>query len=315
MRQIGSIDKDHDAECFSDYLVTQGIVNMVEVGPGGEWLVWVENDDHLDRARAELERFRANPADPRYAAAGLAEKLKRQAETADTRRRRNFVDVRTRWGQPGQLARPVTIILAAISVIVSVGGTKLGLVEEPTSRITNALLIAPVEQVDDNWIQWDELNAIKHGQVWRMVTPIFLHFHPLHLIFNMFWLLDLGSMIERGRGSILLLLMVIVTAAVSNLAEYYLNVSSEPLRQSPMFGGMSGVVYALFGYAWIKGKYQSHLGVGVSQQTVTIMLVWLVLCMTPLMGGRVANVAHLVGLIGGVAFAYVPYAVKRIRRR
>src|SRR5687767_5018001 len=71
MRQIGSISSDHDAERFSDYLLTQGIGNMVEEGAGGgAWAVWVENDDHLDRGRSELEQFRANPADPRYEAAG-----------------------------------------------------------------------------------------------------------------------------------------------------------------------------------------------------------------------------------------------------
>jgi GlpG protein len=76
---------------------------------------------------------------------------------------------------------------------------------------------------------------------------------------------------------------------------------------------MSGINYALFGYAWIKGKYQPHLGIGVAPQTVTVMLFWLVLCMTGLVGD-IANVAHVVGLIGGAAFAYLPYAAKRLKR-
>src|SRR5687768_12031038 len=110
MRQIGSINGDQDAERFSDYLLTQGIGNMVEEGAdGGAWAVWVENDDHMDRGRAELARFQQNPADPRYEAAGKAEKLRKQAEKAEQRRRKQFVDVRTRWAQPSQLARPVTI--------------------------------------------------------------------------------------------------------------------------------------------------------------------------------------------------------------
>jgi GlpG protein len=153
--------------------------------------------------------------------------------------------------------------------------------------------------------------AIARGQVWRVVTPIFIHYGPLHLIFNMFWLLDLGAMIETRRGSLFLLLLVLITAAVSNVAQYYLG---DWGVRNPAFGGMSGVNYALFGYAWLKGKFQPHLGVGVSPQTVTIMLFWLVLCMTGLVGA-VANVAHLVGLLGGAGFAYVPYLVKRVTRR
>ena len=77
---------------------------------------------------------------------------------------------------------------------------------------------------------------------------------------------------------------------------------------------MSGVVYALFGYAWIKGKFQPHLGIGVPPQTVTVMLFWLVLCMIGLVGD-VANVAHVAGLLGGTRYAYVPYATKRLLRR
>src|SRR4051812_30624169 len=101
MRQIGSIESDGDAERFSDYLLTQGIGNMVEEqGPGGVWAVWVENDDHLDRGRAELEQFRANPRDPRYDVESKAEQIRKQSDQAETRRRMQHVDVRTRWSHP-----------------------------------------------------------------------------------------------------------------------------------------------------------------------------------------------------------------------
>jgi GlpG protein len=316
MRQIGTIDVDEHAERFSDFLVAQGIGNMVEesAGPGSAWAVWVENDDHLDRARAELAQFRANPTDPKYAAGAKAETVRTEAAQAEQRRRKQFIDVRTRWANPSQVARPVTVALAVLSILASLLGTKLGLVDEPTTALENALLIAPVEPLDANRVTWDDLDAIKGGQVWRVVTPIFLHFNPLHLLFNMFWLFELGSLIEQRRRSWFLALLVIVSAAASNLAEYYLNISPEPFRQSPLFGGMSGVNYALFGYIWIKGRFQPHLGMGVSQQTVTIMIVWLFACMTGLLG-PVANVAHAVGLLAGVAIAYIPYAVSRVRRR
>lgn len=308
MRQIGSIDDEIDARRFGAYLLTQGVKNSVEEGNGGGWAVWVEDDDHLDRGRAELDAFRTNRADPRYdTAVGEAERVRRAEERAEQRRRKQFVDVRTRWGQPSQLARPVTISLVALSVLAAVG-TRLGFEE---TALTNQLRFVPWIPVTEELGRWTPLDAtLRSGQVWRLVAPIFLHFGPIHLIFNMFWLLDLGSMIETRRGSLFLLVFVLATAVVSNLAEYLF----PPLAGN--FGGMSGVVYGLFGYVWIKGRFQPHLGLGVTKETVTVMLAWLAFCMVGEdIIGPVANVAHVVGLLSGVAFAYIPYALKRLRRR
>ena len=93
-----------------DYLLTQGIKNHVEQSAGGAWSLWIEDDDLLDQGRAALELFRANPSDARYEAASGAGQIREQEEVRRQRRRKQFVDVRTRWSQPAQFVRPVTII-------------------------------------------------------------------------------------------------------------------------------------------------------------------------------------------------------------
>ena len=67
------------------------------------------------------------------------------------------------------------------------------------------------------------------------------------------------------------------------------------------FGGMSGVVYALFGYVWMKGRYEPEQGMILHPSTVQTMLLWLVLCMTGFLG-NIANAAHVVGLVAGILF-------------
>ena len=62
MRQIGSVDNGANAKRFSDYLLVQGIENVVESEPGGKWSVWIKGEEDLARAGTLLQSFSANPA-------------------------------------------------------------------------------------------------------------------------------------------------------------------------------------------------------------------------------------------------------------
>ncbi|MCS5587762.1 MAG: rhomboid family intramembrane serine protease [Porticoccaceae bacterium] len=155
-------------------------------------------------------------------------------------------------------------------------------------------------------------NGLQQGQYLRLITPIFLHFGILHLVFNCLWLSLLGSRIEREEGSVHLLLLVAVSAAGSNMAQF--NWSG-----SMYFGGMSGVIYALLGYLWIKHKMAPQSYPPLPNGLMGFMVGWLLLCMTGILevalGIGVANAAHLSGLVIGLsiglAFALMGVAQKQ----
>jgi GlpG protein len=144
------------------------------------------------------------------------------------------------------------------------------------------------------------LNELQHGEVWRLVTPMFLHFGILHIAFNMWALFYFGTVIEYCRGSRTLLVLVLLSAVCSNLLQYGFMVN---FYRVPMpFGGMSGVVYALFGYVWMKSRHEPEQGMHMHPRSVQSMLVWLVLCMIqPFV--PIANAAHVGGLLIGALFA------------
>ena len=78
----------------------------------------------------------------------------------------------------------------------------------------------------------------------------------------------------------------------------------------PTGGGLSGVLYGLFGYIWAKSSLDKFSGLGVSQGTVSILVVWLLLCFTGLVG-PVANLAHLGGLVAGVLWGGVSHRIRK----
>ena len=106
----------------------------------------------------------------------------------------------------------------------------------------------------------------------------------------MMWLRTLGAAIEMRRGSWRMALMVVLIAATSNLGQY--------LWTGPAFGGMSGVVFGLFGYLWMKSKYDPQSGFYMPPQMVFMMIAWMVFCYAGVF--PIANAAHTVGLIAGM---------------
>ena len=123
---------------------------------------------------------------------------------------------------------------------------------------------------------------------------MFIHYGILHILFNMLWLHDLGSMIEGRQSTQKLAFLVFAIAGISNLAQYVVS--------GPKFGGMSGVVYGLLGYIWMRGKFDPGSGLFLHPSTVTMMLIWFVICLTGFVGA--ANTVHATGLAMGMAWGY-----------
>jgi GlpG protein len=135
------------------------------------------------------------------------------------------------------------------------------------------------------------------AEPWRLVTPMFLHFGFLHIIFNMWWLKDLGSAIERVFSPLYLLLLVLVIGVGSHFLEW-------KMSGPTMFGGMSGVVYGLFAFIWVRGRLDPAFPYRIPTQLVTFMLIWLGLGFTGAIG-HIANWVHLGGLVGGAAWGFL----------
>jgi GlpG protein len=313
MRMIGNLPDERSAKVFGDYLVALGMDNSVEESGKGDFAVWVEHDDHLERAKVELEGYRTNPGDAKYqGAVKQAESLRAEREKAAEKRRKNYTDVRTSWAQAAGRPTPVTVAIMVLCLVVAVA-TSMGARE---SAVEPLFIVPVLEWVGEDHVVIGTLSDTVHRhQYWRFISPIFMHAGFLHLFFNMSMLLNFGGMIERHKGSWMLIAIILLSAIPSNLAQYLNPVGVWLSDEGRIFafGGMSGVVYALFGYIWMKSRYQPHEGMRLDLSTVYFLMIWLVLCMVIFTG--IANTAHVVGLACGMALGAGPFYWKQLRRR
>ncbi|QDT36384.1 rhomboid family intramembrane serine protease [Stratiformator vulcanicus] len=323
MRKAGEITGGELAHRFAEVALADRLNVRIEQAGEDQWTVWAIDEDERDRIAAELEAFLADPESDRYAdAAEKAQQRRREAELAAKASRKRQIDLKQRWSGPLWKRCPVTVGLAAITCLVALLTfdpgegffNGFGRLERPVRML---LLITTYQEADrPGWIEFDGLEPIWEGQIWRVFTPMFLHFGLLHLTFNLMWLWTLGASIELRRGGLRLLLLVLTIAAISNLAEY--NCSFElstgfSFKKSVLFGGLSGVNYGLFGYLWVRAKTDPRSGFIMPQQTAVLMMIWLVICTTGAIG-PIANVAHFVGLAVGAAIGAVPWLLSRLQR-
>ena len=304
MRQIGTLDNEASAKRFTAYLITQGIDAHSDEG-SGKWQIWIRDEDHRERGQQELSQYLENPSDDRYRKAETAaEALLRQRSQEQAKARRNVVEMRGRWRRIGggvRGSRPpvisaIIMLTAAVTVITWFGQSS------PASfggGVYSRLQFADREafgKTEDSFV------SIRQGEVWRLVTPAFLHLAPMHLLFNMMMFYFLGRQVEFIRGPVKLGLLILVLAVVSNVAQAAI--------QDPLFGGMSGVVYGLFGYIWMQQRANPQSGFHLEPSTIVIILVWFVLCWIDVIPG-VANYAHGGGLMAGVLIGVATAGMNR----
>lgn len=296
MRHIGSFANEAQARFFTDFLLSRDIRSHLESESDRTWSLWIRDEDQITEAQEALKRFQANPTAPEFQKAPEEAARARKAEAEELERYRR----RVRSGR---------------SLFPKIGGYGIGLLTFTLMLVCFYVAVFSKLGKNDEWLRaWhisDPQNPTRaflpevfNGEVWRLFSPIFIHYGPMHLIFNMLFFYQVSSMIEARRSALFLLGFIAVSALFSNVAQYVLH--------GPNFGGMSGVLYAMAGYIWIAGKYNPASGLYLDRQTITYLLIWLVVCFTGVIG-PVANAAHVAGLLVGMAWGGLSALLSRMR--
>lgn len=275
---IGQLNNQRAAQAFCDYLKSKGTKAWIEANEDG-YIIYIEDPLAEAFSCTELREFLINPSDSKYLEASWNEgivNLKINSTSANTH---NNLHWKSFLSRSGLMTKLLVLISVSFTLLTSFGDN---------IEITRHFMISDITRYQGS------LTEVYNGEIWRLVTPIFLHFMVIHILFNMMWLWDLGGTVERIQSKGFLLFFVLSIGILSNLIQYYSN--------GPAFGGMSGVVYGLLGYTWIR-SFNVKSGYQLPKSIIGLMLAWLLLGYTGLIGA-IGNAAHLSGLILGMAYGF-----------
>lgn len=304
MRYLAQVEGKQQAEAFVAYLLTQSISTHIEAVADREglWDIWIRDEDYLARAHTELKQFLANAQDPKYSAAvSEARQILKQKQLASQAAAKHVRKVNYRAPNTLTSGRipPLTLTLLILCIVVSVATNfldprfQLGVTMVDTLSFVSA---RNYREAGD-----DPAANLKRGEVWRAITPIFLHANPIHLAMNMLGLVMLGRITERLVGTPRYALMILMLAALPMLLACLMPPN---LDGSPRTVGISGVVYGLAAYLWLVSSQRPDLGFRIPNGMIGFLLLVIVLGFSGLMPG-ISNWGHLGGFAVGLAFALI----------
>ncbi|TDN57417.1 rhomboid family intramembrane serine protease GlpG [Scandinavium goeteborgense] len=275
MLMITSFTNPRVAQAFVDYMATQGVVLTIQQHTQTD--VWLADESQASRVQNELARFMENPADPRYLAASWE-----SGHTNSGLHYNRFPFIATLKSNAGPLTWLIMCACILVFIVMNVVGDQ-------------AVML---------WLAWP-YDPSQQFELWRYFTHAFMHFSVMHILFNLLWWWYLGGMVEKRIGSGKLLVITVISALLSGFIQHKFS--------GPWFGGLSGVVYALMGYAWLRGERDPESGIYLQRGLIIFSVLWLVVGWLDLFGMSIANGAHVTGLAVGLAMAFAD--TQNVRKR
>jgi rhomboid protease GluP len=150
------------------------------------------------------------------------------------------------------------------------------------SSITNAL-------VKDNTL-------ILHGQLWRLITPMFLHGSIPHLLINMFSLFYIGPSIERFYHRWRYLALFLISGFAGNVLSFI-------FTANPSLGA-STAIFGLLGAEGVLIYQNRDVFVKPSQALTQLVIVAVINLVYSLGSPGIDFWGHVGGLLGGTLFAW-----------
>lgn len=347
MRLIGTLQAEQEASKFYSFLQQEEIECSYHP-TDGMYQFWVMHEDQIEIALHWLEEFKKNPEDPRFET--KKHPIDTEGVAAETKKEEPIEVKAFRLRKKARSRTPLTQFIILICALLYIWNgsqmRELSKIEKnPEFFSLTPLMInlsydmpkAPNREALSEKLfakeqggVWDgiygvllgwpaskkELAAsmftqIRSGEIWRLITPVFLHGNLLHILFNMLWLWMLGKQVEERIQKWQYITITIIIGVVSNTAQY--------LMSGPLFIGYSGIICGLAGFIWTRQRRAPWEGYPLQKGTVIFLAVFVIamlgLQLTSFVLMRfelakfdmnIANTAHITGALTGILLGRIP---------
>ncbi|MGS4344802.1 rhomboid family intramembrane serine protease [Myroides odoratus] len=151
------------------------------------------------------------------------------------------------------------------------------------------------------------LDRIRKGEVYRLLTSGFLHVDWMHFAFNMFTLYMFAGIVVAISGSFYFLIIYLLSILIGNILTYQLYHKRSQYLAVGASGGVTGIVYAsILLYPDLK-LYLFFIPIGI--KGYIFALAYLLYSLYGMKKNRdnIGHAAHFGGAIGGLVFTLVRY--------
>jgi len=249
--------------------------------------------------RARLEKLRATTGDA-LIRAETAHRLERASEITSTSslspaavallqriEQRNRPSARV-FGTETAWPTTVVLILIALNIAMFVAESALGGSMSPLTLHRLGAL---------------EFFSVRFGgEYWRLLTSLFLHYGPLHLLFNLYALFIIGPGLEQAIGSIRFGICYLVAGLGSGIGVLLLHMVG--LNSAEQLVGASGCVMGLVG-VWAGLLLRHRHAPMAGRRLKNILVIIAIQTAFDLSTPQISMAAHMSGLVTGFALGLV----------
>ncbi len=155
--------------------------------------------------------------------------------------------------------------------------------------------------------------SIQNGQIYRLLTTMFLHSGYTHFIVNAFCLFSMGAWIEKGVGHKWTLFIYLFGGLFSSIITYQTDIAWATMRIPVVTVGASGAISAFLGALvvfksmrpeWVSFTTPGRLFAGVFMTIIPIFF-----------AGNISIISYIGGQIGGMIAGIIIILIKKSKTR